>query len=215
MVGQDCPTTIDHAVPGKNKIFLTCDASDWHTGAVLSWGKTWETAQPVAFHSVQLNTAKRNYLVHKKELLVIIHSLKKWQSDLLGLPIFTYTDHQTLENFNTQRDLSRCQLRWQEYLSQYELNMVYVPGEDNTVADALSRVPPNGFPSEKLEVVGAVLKIATDPCLVDAIRNCYMMDKFCVKLTSVTSGMEEVSQVNRLWYVGSRLVIPCTRDVHE
>ena len=30
------------------QIFVTCDASDCQTGACLSFGKTWETAQPVA-----------------------------------------------------------------------------------------------------------------------------------------------------------------------
>ncbi|KAG1787403.1 uncharacterized protein HD556DRAFT_1194340, partial [Suillus plorans] len=29
-----CLTTIDHDNPGNNKIFLTCDASDYRTGAV-------------------------------------------------------------------------------------------------------------------------------------------------------------------------------------
>src|ERR1700685_4602134 len=44
-------TTIDHKSPGDNKIFVTCDASDWHIGATLSFGQTWETVQPVASNS--------------------------------------------------------------------------------------------------------------------------------------------------------------------
>ncbi len=35
-------TIIDHMNPGNNKIFLTCDARDFCTGVVLSWGPTWE-----------------------------------------------------------------------------------------------------------------------------------------------------------------------------
>jgi hypothetical protein len=56
--------------------------------------------------------------------------------------------HRTLENFDTQKDLSRRQLRWQEFLSQYDMSITYIRGEDNTVADALSRLPPNCFPDE-------------------------------------------------------------------
>ena len=33
-------------------------------------------------------------------------------------------------------------------MSQYDMTMVYIPGEDNTVADALSRVPDGAFPGE-------------------------------------------------------------------
>ena len=90
---------------------------------------------------MQLKGAEKNYPVHEKELLAIVHFLKKWRADLLGIPIIVYTDHRTLENFNTQRDLFRRQLRWQEFMSQYDMTIVYIPGEDNSVADALSRLP--------------------------------------------------------------------------
>lgn len=32
VTGADCLTVIDHAHPGDNKIFVTCDASEWRTG---------------------------------------------------------------------------------------------------------------------------------------------------------------------------------------
>lgn len=51
--------------------------------------------------------AELNYPVHEKELLAIIRALKKWHVDLLGSPFFIYTNPKTLENFNTQKKLSR------------------------------------------------------------------------------------------------------------
>ena len=106
VVSVDCLTVIDHENPGDNKIFVTCDASDWCTGAVLTFGLTWETAHPVAYDSMQLKAVEKKYPIHKKELLTIVRALKKWRSDLLGSPIFIDTDHKTLENFDTQKDLS-------------------------------------------------------------------------------------------------------------
>ena len=97
---------------------------------------------------MQLGAAEKNYPIHEKELLAVIRALKKWRSDLLGSEFTVYTNHRTLENFNTQRDLSRRQLRWQEFMSQYEMNIVYIHGEDNCVADALSWVPEGAFPDE-------------------------------------------------------------------
>jgi RNase H-like domain found in reverse transcriptase len=141
VLGANCLTTIDHITSGKNLIFVTCDASDWRTGAALSYGPTWESAHPVAFDSVQLKHAEKNYPVHKKELLAIIRALKKWRADLLGTYFFMYTDHKTLENFDVQKDLSRRQLCWQEFLSQYNMTIKYIPGQDNTVVDALSHLP--------------------------------------------------------------------------
>ena len=37
---------IDHSNPGDNKIFVTTNTSDLRTGAVLSWGPSWELACP-------------------------------------------------------------------------------------------------------------------------------------------------------------------------
>ena len=107
-----------------------------------------EIAHPVAYDSMQLNSAKWNYPIHKKQLLAIIHALKKWRLDLLGSEFIVYTDHRTLEIFNTQCDLSKCQLQWQEFMLQYEMTISYIHGEDNCVADALSRLPPDMFPDE-------------------------------------------------------------------
>lgn len=71
VVSRECLTTIDHENPGDNKIFVTCDASDYRTGAVLSFGPSWETARPVAYDSTHLSGAELNYPVHEKELLAI------------------------------------------------------------------------------------------------------------------------------------------------
>lgn len=141
VISADCLTTIDHEAPGDNKIFVMCDASDWRIGATLSFGTTWESACPITFNSMQLKVAEKNYPVHEKELLAIIRALKEWRSDLLGTHFVVYTDHRTLENFDTQKDLSRRQLCWQEFMSQYDMTITYICGEDNTVADALSRLP--------------------------------------------------------------------------
>ena len=138
VVSQECLTVIDHMQTPEMKIFVTTDASEKATGAVLSFGKTWEMAWPVAFESMMLKGAELNYPVHEKELLAILHMLQKWKVDLLGSKFLVYTDHKTLLNFNTQRELSRRQARWMEEHAIYDCKFVYVKGEDNTMADSLS-----------------------------------------------------------------------------
>ena len=85
--------------------------------------------------------AELNYPVHEKEMLAVIRVLKRWRSDLIRTPFLIYTDHKTLENFEKQKKLSRQQVRWMEFLSQYDGKIIYVKGEDNMVADVLSRLP--------------------------------------------------------------------------
>ena len=107
VISRECLTVIDHAQLDTNKIFITADASNTATGTVLSFGPTWETARPVAFDSKTLKDAELNYPVHEKELLALLRAIRKWKVDLLGSPFLVYTDHKTLLNFHTQRDLSR------------------------------------------------------------------------------------------------------------
>ena len=181
----------DHSNSNKN-IFVTCDASDWHTGTCLSFGNSWETTWPVAYNSMQLSEAEKYYPIHKKELLAIVRALKKWWVDLLGAKFTMYTDHWTLENFNTQHNLSRCQLCWQEFMSQYEMKIVYIKGEDNCVADALSHLPKNCFQDEHPNTpaphehwkwpIGTVLSIKTDWSVPASIKAGYNSDPFCVHL---------------------------------
>ena len=206
VLSRECLTTVDHE--SGETIYVTTDASDSGTGAVLSVGSDWKSARPVAFESAQYNSAEKNYPVHERELLAIVRALKKWRVYLLGTHFEVYTDHKTLKYIETQKDLSRRQARWAEFLSQYDYTLNYLKGEDNTVADALSRYPDaeemtttamvaaiclSREPAEPAPSVGATVTIATDPELLASIKEGYKTDEYCVKLRKNLGSME-VSQ---------------------
>lgn len=92
---------------------------------------------------MQLKGAELNYPVHKKELLAILRALEKWWVNLLGKLFTIFTDHCILTKFKKQKDLSRCQSYWQEKIGQYNFEIIYIGGEINKAADALSRLPEN------------------------------------------------------------------------
>jgi hypothetical protein len=166
-----------------------------------------------------------NYPVHEKELLAVIRALKKWRTDLLGSHFFVYTDHRTLTNFETQKDLSRRQAHWQEYLSQFELTFIYIWGEDNTVTDALSRRPQNEpVTFEKVEQhkawrgangINAVVMLEADTSLLNEIKRGYKEDEYCKKLKSASAGFSELKEINGLWYIGNCLIVPHAGTICE
>lgn len=146
----------------------------------MQFGPTWESPRLVAFESRQLNGAEQNYPVHEQEMLVIVRALKKWRVDLLGTHIHICTDHKTLQNFDFQRDLSQCQARWMEYMSQYEYSITYIHGERNTVADALSRLPDSINEQPLCIIAASMFTIESDPRLITQIKNGYWADPWCV-----------------------------------
>ena len=79
--------------------------------------------------------------MHEQELLAIITALTTWRHYLSGTstPVRVRTDHKSLIHFQTQPMLSGRQTRWLETLADYDYTIEYVKGEDNEVADALSR----------------------------------------------------------------------------
>ena len=66
---------------------------------------------PVAFFSKAMQLAERNYYVHDKELLSMVHTLEVWRPYLEGNPFLVdiFLDHQSLEYFMVARDLNQCQ----------------------------------------------------------------------------------------------------------
>ena len=220
VTSKACLTTIDPSLMPGYRIFVTTDASDTGSGAVLSFGPTYETARPVAYDSRAFKGAELNYPVHEKELLAIIRALAKWRTDLLGYNFEVWTDHRTLEHFNTQRDLSRRQARWMEFLSHYDATIHYLPGEKNCAADALSRLP-----DPPLRTIAAMMS-ATRPqkvrsrfeledAILEDIKQGYDSDSFTEKLTNAAAGMTNIQHKNGFWFVDNRLVIPNAPRVRE
>lgn len=129
------------------------------------------------------------------------------------------------QNFDTQCDRSCRQLWWQEFLSQYDMTIVYIPGKANSVADRLSQVPLNAFLDENDAVVtphimwantmNTVLRITMDTCILDTIKMGYHKDEFCKKLISNRSHANGIHYVNSLQYVSNCLLIPQYSDVHK
>ena len=93
----------------------------------------------MAYHSLQFISAEVNYPTHEQELLAIVNTLAVWRNELMGLPFVVLSDHLSLRAFMMQENLLRRQAQWTEALADYDYTIIYIPGEKNTIADAMSR----------------------------------------------------------------------------
>lgn len=119
---------------------ITTDASGFAVGGTLSQDQG-EGLQPIAYLSKKMLPAELNYPTHEQELLAIIVALKAWRHYVAGSPFYVVTDHQPLRYLQTQPHLSARQVRWMEFLAQFDFTIGYQLGKLNVVADGLSRRP--------------------------------------------------------------------------
>jgi len=110
------------------------DASGVGLGCVLM-----QQDRVIAYGSRQLKVHERNYPTHDLEFGAVVFALKIWRHYLYGVKCTIYTDHQSLKYIFVQKDLNLRQRRWVEFITDYDIDFVYVPGKANSVADALSR----------------------------------------------------------------------------
>ena len=92
---------------------------------------------PIAFFSRKLKSAQLNYTTVEKELLAIVETLKEFRNILYGHEPIVHTDHQNLthKNFTMERVI-----RWSMAIEDFGQKLVYIKGESNIVADAMSRL---------------------------------------------------------------------------
>lgn len=135
----------------KQQIVLSVDASQKGLGAVLM-----QNQQPVAYASRTMTECEERYAQIEKEMLAIVFGLEHFHYYVYGHTVTVETDHKPLEAI-FQKPLSRAPARLQRMLlrtMKYDMKLMYRPGKEMTVPDALSRASlptPKGVSHEDWE----------------------------------------------------------------
>ena len=161
---------------------VTTDASGIGLGAILEQkhGEEWET---VAVWSRGLNACQRNYSILDKEWLAILEAVTRvWRHWLVGHEFEIHTDHAPLVQILTKKaeELTPRQLQWLERLEPFAYTIKYIRGQENVVADALSRAADtlsvntiefNAAPAFSLSVTDVAEAVTQDAFYKDALED--------------------------------------------
>jgi hypothetical protein len=122
------------------KTILQTDASFYGWGFIVSQINP-ETGleHPIVIESGRFSGTQLNYSTNEKEFLAIVEAFRRCRHMLLQVHTTVLTDHLNLKYWMEPRDLNPRQARWVEILSPFRMSIVYRPGRQATMPDALSR----------------------------------------------------------------------------
>ncbi|XP_076950774.1 uncharacterized protein LOC143623849 [Bidens hawaiensis] len=119
---------------GTDDVVAYSDLSYKGLGCVLM-----QCGRVIAYASRLLKYNEVNYPTHDLELATVVFALKIWRHYFYVVPCIMYTDYKSLKYFLEQKELNIRQRRWLELIKDYDLEIMYHPGKENVVANALSK----------------------------------------------------------------------------
>ena len=189
---------------------LLVDASPVGLGAILS-----QENRAIAYASRSLSEVEQRYSQTEREALAIKWACTHFRLYIYGKPVRIITDHKPLEAMwknRKSRPPPRIE-RWMINLQEYNITVVYSPGEGNP-ADFMSRHPLNSKSTDETqttEYVRFVLESARPKALtLKQIREETKKDQELQKLFDNQSLRDELSTVDGIIMRNHRIVIPKT-----
>eukprot|EP00731_Ephydatia_muelleri_P034422 Em0059g7a len=128
-------------------VVIQCDASTKGLGATLL-----QEGRPIASASRSLSKSEKNYVAIELECLAIVFACRKFDQYIYGKKTRVETDHKPLEVI-TKKSILVAPRRLQRMLlslQRYDLDIKYCPGEQQVIADTLSRLPAEVPKTEEL-----------------------------------------------------------------
>nr|GEW36593.1 putative reverse transcriptase domain-containing protein [Tanacetum cinerariifolium] len=107
---------------GLEDFMVYCDACGLGLGCVLM-----QRGKVIAYAYRQLKIYEKNYTTHDLELGAVVFALKIWRHYLYGTKSVVYTDHKSLHNIFSQKELNMRQHHWIELFSDYDYEIRYHP----------------------------------------------------------------------------------------
>ena len=135
----NCPTFAFPSQTSTNYQLVT-DSSSLVVGAAL-YQMLDSRPAPLGFYSKKLSDTQRDYSVYDKELLAAYLAVHHFKTLIDGHSVTLFLDHKPIVSAFRSRSIAKSdrQQRQLSFISEYVSSVEYIRGDNNIVADCLSR----------------------------------------------------------------------------
>ena len=123
-----------------------------------------------------MTSAESHYAPTEGECFALVWATRKFRQDLHGQRILIHTDHAALKLLQSARFENSKLERWAVRLQEFDYEVEYLPGQQNVVADHLSRHFPHLAPGAVTAVAGHLAFATAGQVLDDAAAKADMRD---------------------------------------
>jgi hypothetical protein len=127
------------AATGERPFIVATDACKDGFGAVISQKDSSMQERPIAFASRATLANEKKWSTTDLEAGAIVFGIKKFRHMLWGTPFELHTDHRALQYLDSIRERTARGARWSEFLSAFQIKIVYKKGSTHGNADGPSR----------------------------------------------------------------------------
>jgi hypothetical protein len=119
--------------------FLKSNSFDYVSIEILFQKENDNLIKSVTYFSKTLSFVECNYEIYDKKLLTIIRCFEQWRAKLQSVKSFfnVFIDHKSLKYFMITKKLNRRQVRWVEFLAEFDFKIAYQSRKKNDKADLL------------------------------------------------------------------------------
>lgn len=180
-----------------NELFyLTTDACLEGIGAWLGQKNAKDEIVPVICISKKLTPTQQRWSATKRELYALMWAMEKLRHYLLGRKFIARVDHRPLVAMMRNK-LNVMMEGWVDTIMKFDFETVYLPGEQNVLADALSRQ----YEEEEQPKVVTAKAATIEPKLLSIDLNCsiqFEAEKRGKKIPSKEQQQELMSKIHAM-----------------
>lgn len=210
-------------------LYINTDASNVAIGGELYQILDNNERATLGYASRTLKSPETRYTTTEIEALALVYCCNKFRQYIVGHKTIIQTDHHALTFMKSCRLTNGRLTRWTLALQEYDLEIQYIPGKDNIVADTLTRYPRINEEREEVSIsINKIKKAEYSVELRKLIENLAKLQQSDIKLKRIINAKNEYVKLNEniVFVKGKtennwRVVIPgqianrLTQETHE